>query len=344
MKSGKNSFDNAIKKVLEALPDRTRSVIERRYGLFGGNPMTLEAIGKQEGITRERVRQIENDALRRIREADAYDALKEAFAAIDALLVENGGVITEERFRQDDIFTNQHDQNASLFLLELADFAEREKENSNFYSRWAHKNADKKSLEKLLAEFVKEIKSETDSQAYTQSEFFDRLTKKVCDTATSTAPGALKSFVHVCKHLDKNAWDEYGHVTSRVVHPRGMKDEAYIALRKAGEPLHFTEIARRIKTRDGRNVHTQTVHNELIKDARFVLVGRGLYALKEWGYEPGFVKDVLVDILKKGPQDVDGIVNAVSAKRFVKKSTVVTNLQNKEVFMQIEDGRYALVS
>jgi len=344
MKNGKNAFDSAIKKVLTALPDRTRSVIERRYGLFGGSPMTLEAIGREEGITRERVRQIENDALRRIREAEAYEALKGAFETIDQLFVENGGIIGEERFRRADLFSDKNDQNASLFLLELADFAEREKENSNFYSRWAHKNADKKSLEKLLAEFVKEIKAETENQAYTEEEFFGRLTKKVCDSATSTNSGALKSFVHVCKALDKNAWGEYGHVSSRVVHPRGMKDEAYIALRKAGEPLHFTEIAKRIKTRDGRNVHTQTVHNELIKDQRFVLVGRGLYALKEWGYEPGFVKDVLVDILKKGPQDIDGIVKAVASKRFVKKSTVVTNLQNKEVFLQIEDGRYTLVS
>lgn len=344
MKSSKGLFDQAIKKVLDILPERTRSVVERRYGLFGGSPMTLEAIGKQEGITRERVRQIENDALKRIREAEAYEALKQAFSAIDELFIENGGLVAEERFRKEDFFKAEHDRNAALFLLELADFVEREKENSHFYSRWAHQKTDKRALERALTDFVKEVKEESKDHSYSEEDFFDRLTAKVCNVATSTSPGALKSFVHACKHLDQNAWGEYGHVASRVVRPRGMKDEAYIALKKAGEPLHFTEIARRIKTRDGRNVHTQTVHNELIKDNRFVLVGRGLYALKEWGYEPGFVKDVLVDILKKGPQDLDGIVKSVSAKRFVKKSTVVTNLQNKKVFLQLDDGRYTLVS
>jgi RNA polymerase primary sigma factor len=52
--------------VLEDLSDQERRVITRRFGLGGGEPMTLEAIGKEMGVTRERVRQIEAAALKRL--------------------------------------------------------------------------------------------------------------------------------------------------------------------------------------------------------------------------------------------------------------------------------------
>src|SRR6266566_393465 len=56
----------ALSTALASLPDRERHVLELRYGLYDAEPKTLEEIGRRLGLTRERVRQIENDALRRL--------------------------------------------------------------------------------------------------------------------------------------------------------------------------------------------------------------------------------------------------------------------------------------
>ncbi|HAV11549.1 MAG TPA: hypothetical protein DCX32_03320 [Candidatus Moranbacteria bacterium] len=106
--------------------------------------------------------------------------------------------------------------------------------------------------------------------------------------------------------------------------------------------MHFKDIAEEID-KSGLNkkkTHPQTVHNELIKDKKFVLVGRGIYALAEWGYEKGTVKDVLEDILKKYPAAMtrEEIIKEVLKVRQVKKSTVIINLNN--YFKKTKEGKY----
>jgi len=53
-------------RALNALPERERQVIEMRYGLSGERPYTLEEVGQAFGVTRERIRQIENNTLRKL--------------------------------------------------------------------------------------------------------------------------------------------------------------------------------------------------------------------------------------------------------------------------------------
>jgi len=67
-----------LRKALDELPERERLVLELRYGLTGGDPMSLEAIGRQLGITRERVRQIEADALETLSMLREVAGLREA--------------------------------------------------------------------------------------------------------------------------------------------------------------------------------------------------------------------------------------------------------------------------
>ena len=93
-----------------------------------------------------------------------------------------------------------------------------------------------------------------------------------------------------------------------------------------------------------KKAHIATTHNELIKDPRFVLVGRGLYALSEWGYINGIVKDVITKILdKSGPLTKKEIVEKVMKERYVKENTILVNLQNSKNFKKEKDGKYSLI-
>ena len=88
----------------------------------------------------------------------------------------------------------------------------------------------------------------------------------------------------------------------------------------------------------------QTVHNELIKDPRFVLVGRGTYALQDWGYKPGTVKDVIREILHDngGTMTREAIVQKTLDQRRVKESTILLNLQDKKYFFRKGEGYYCI--
>ena len=162
----------------------------------------------------------------------------------------------------------------------------------------------------------------------------------------SVTEQALKSHIGLCRHISQNPFGEWGLISSPEVSPRGVKDKAYLVFKKEKHPLHFTEVANLINKMVflGRKAHPQTVHNELIKDPRFVLVGRGTYALSDWGYEPGTVRDVLVSILKNANQGLtkEEIVKTVQSKRLVKENTILLNLQNRKVFKKTPDHRFIL--
>ena len=120
-----------------------------------------------------------------------------------------------------------------------------------------------------------------------------------------------------------------------------MRDYAFLVIRKHGSPIHFKEVAKAISTYFNKKAHVATTHNELIKDPRFVLVGRGLYALAEWGYMSGVVKDVIKKILEKeGPLSKEKIVDKVLKERYVKENTILVNLQNPKYFKKDKEHRY----
>jgi hypothetical protein len=96
---------------------------------------------------------------------------------------------------------------------------------------------------------------------------------------------------------------------------------------------------------DNRIAYPPTIHNELILNKEYVLVGRGIYALREWGYKPGVVVDVIESILHAHatPMTRQAIVEAVLKQRLVKKNTIHLALTNKKKFRRLEDGSYTLI-
>ncbi|MBW6431777.1 winged helix-turn-helix domain-containing protein, partial [Patescibacteria group bacterium] len=110
-----------------------------------------------------------------------------------------------------------------------------------------------------------------------------------------------------------------------------------------GKPIHYHELSKKISEIGKKDVTKQSVHNELIKNSDFILVGRGIYALADWGYTPGIVEEVIVTVLEEAgePLHKDIIIGRVLERRIVKPSTIVLNLQ-KPRFKKIDKSVYTL--
>jgi hypothetical protein len=154
----------------------------------------------------------------------------------------------------------------------------------------------------------------------------------------------LKRWLSLSKTIGKNPLGEWGVSHSSNIKAKGMRDYAYLVIRKHGSPIHFREVAKNIEKIFDKKAHVATTHNELIKDPRFVLVGRGLYALSEWGYMSGVVKDVIRKVLEKnGPLTKKEVIDKVMKERYVKENTILVNLQNPKFFKKDKEGRYSFV-
>lgn len=330
------------KQLLAALPDRARDVLIGRYGLgAGAKRQTLEAIGKKYGITRERVRQIENYALNAIRKSDAFEETQEVFKQLREKVEAFGGIVVEEDFLSS-FGKDESLKNHINFLLVLGDLFIRRKEDSDFRHRWY---VDEKLAEKIQESLYKLYKGLADDQLVPESEFIAGFLKEIGDLNEAYRNEEIaRRWLGISKKIARNPLGEWGKASSSNVSAKGMRDYAYLAIKQHGSPMHFSEVAKTIADLFNRKAHVATCHNELIKDKRFVLVGRGLYALSEWGYTTGVVKDVISDVLRThGPLTRDEIVDKVRNERYVKDNTIIVNLQDSTLFKRGKDGRYSLV-
>ncbi|HEY4528300.1 MAG TPA: sigma factor-like helix-turn-helix DNA-binding protein [Candidatus Paceibacterota bacterium] len=329
----------ATKKLLSALTKRAQDVIVSRYGL-GSKPtkLTLDAIGKKYKITRERVRQIENHSLAAIRKSKAYDELKNVFDELKAIVVELGGLVSE-RDLLSHLSKDSATQNHLHFLLVIGEEFERKKEDEEFKHRW---HVDKDLSDKIESALRKLYSKLSDDELVLESDIIDSFLEEVKDLNDKYKnEEVIKRWLSISHKIAKNPLGEWGRSSSPNVNAKGMRDYAFLVIRKHGSPIHFKEVAKAITQYFNKKAHIATTHNELIKDSRFVLVGRGLYALAEWGYMSGVVKDVIKKILEKdGPLTRDKIVEKVLKERYVKENTILVNLQNPKYFKKDKDNRY----
>lgn len=330
-----------VKRLLSPLSPRALDVMTKRYGLGDSTDrMTLEGIGKTYGITRERVRQIENFALGSIKKSDAFKKEEAVFDEINKLVVSMGGVVCEEDFLMH-ISKDESTQNYLFFLLVLGDEFKREKEDENFRHRWIVDDKVSMKVHEAIRELYKTLSHE---DLVPESEIVASFLEHLKDVSEEYKNEEItKRWLALSKTIAKNPLGEWGIAESHNVNARGMRDYAYLIIRKHGSPMHFTEVAKSITQVFGKKAHVATCHNELIKDNRFVLVGRGLYALSSWGYEKGVVKDVIAKVLKKeGPLTKKDIIDRVLKERYVKENTVFVNLQDPKMFKKTKEGKYAL--
>jgi DNA-directed RNA polymerase delta subunit len=329
------------KKLLLALPERSRDIIVKRYGL-GKNPqmMTLDAIGKSYNITRERVRQIENHALNAIRKSKNYSEEKPSFDEIEKAISEMGGVVVEQDLL-DALSKDPATRSCINFMLVVGHPFTKIKEDDDFKHRWFIDNSLAEKIHGSLKKLYENLK---DHELVTEQEMIKTFLSYVEGISEQYRTEEIaKRWLHLSKKICKNPLGEWGKASSPNISTKGIRDYAYLVIRKHGSPIHFKEVAKAITTVFNKKAHVATTHNELIKDSRFVLVGRGLYALTEWGYMNGVVKDVIKKVLEKnGPLTKNEIIEKVLKERYVKENTIVINLQNKKHFIKNKDGKYEL--
>ncbi|MBI2038953.1 MAG: hypothetical protein HYT22_01570 [Candidatus Niyogibacteria bacterium] len=333
-------FKTITVSILKKLSGRSRDIIERRFGVGSRTRrQTLESIGRPYKITRERVRQIEAAALGKIRESATFALALPLIEALQKEIERRGGVWREDGLLAE-FSTESAVQNCVRFLLTLGPSFLRVGADEQCHHHWTTNSDVSKKAREALRGFAGTL----GEKLMSENEMLDRFGDHARTALSRTFPrDALFSWLDVSKLIRKNPFGEWGHASSPLVHPRGMRDYAYLVLKKHGSPLHFREVAKAIETMIGRGAHVQTVHNELIKDDRFILVGRGLYALSNWGYQPGIVRDIIAAVLsKQGPLVKDELIKRVQKERHVKENTILINLQNKQYFKKLSDGRFTV--
>ena len=319
--------------------EREREIIARRFGLFDRKE-TLEQIGELLGITRERVRQLEKAVVARLK-AQADGGQMPHIAMVQDALIEhlgNMGNIARvsdltARFNQE---SSRIDQSRVSFLAQLSPKLVVIDENDYYYHSAGLKGVhDEKTIKKLTEQLlgaIKQIAEPSTIEVIATTAKIDSTKHAAALASTSKALATLNG--------------RWGLVKWPMVNPKNIRDKIYVILKEHGKHMHFNEISDAIKGSDfkRKDVTTQAIHNELIKDKRFVLIGRGIYALKEWGYEKGTVADIITEVLKKSKEPLhrDEIVKLVLKSRYVKETTILLNLQGKPQFKRVAKATYSL--
>lgn len=341
----KLNLQELLNNLFLVLTEKEVSVIKKRFALQGQQKQTLEKIGKHFNVTRERIRQIESIALGKLRRTVRTTQLHEVNELAKAVLRVHGGVM-----REDDLVTAvlkqiQDAKDVDGAVLRLAYSIDSEivagNRSNTFVPFW---RLDSLAMDDILLIVNNVVKILKKRKSCMQT---DEIVSAV--QALNLFPGRVPSRDLIISSLKiderlREISEGWGLTEWRFVRPRSIRDKVEIILKKAGEPLHFMEIANRIREArfDHKNVTIQAVHNELIRYPEFVLVGRGLYALSDWGYEPGTVADVIEKILKeKGPMSKKDIIAEVSKQRTVKVGTISLNLQKMPYFKRVGRAVYA---
>ncbi|TSD02098.1 MAG: Uncharacterized protein Athens071424_194 [Parcubacteria group bacterium Athens0714_24] len=333
---------NITNNLTSVLKDRNRDILSQRFGIGNSNKKkTLDAIGKQYGITRERVRQIVNFAVNSIKESPAMDSAEEALLELKDIISKKGRLLSEKEILES-LSSDPAVTNHIYFLLVLGDDFKKFKEDEEFNHRWTVDDDAAEKIHNALRQLHSEI---NEDDIISESEILNILNKKAEKIVQEKVnEEILRSWLNLSHVIASNPMGEWGLSSSPSISPRGVKDLTFLILRKQGSAMHFSEVAKNIKENFSKSAHLATVHNELIKDDRFVLVGRGLYALKDWGYRPGTARDVIKEVIKtNGPMKKEDIVKSVLKERYIKENTILINLHNRDFFRRNKEGKYAIV-
>jgi len=367
-----------VNNLLSELNKREQDVLTRRFGLHGSKRETLENVGNAHQLTRERIRQIENFSIKKLRELEKLGEYVEVLKkVITQLLEEHGGLMEKEyllnilikfsveKEREED--EELHKSHLDFLISKLLqDDFEEVNSLKLFKNSYKLKYQALDHLEELVEELI--LKIEEARNIFKTEELIKLLAtlnsynkyKDKFDVSHSVDISKvlggdffeekadvinnnkiLYTILKAAKKIEQSKFGYWGIHDWRDIKPKTINDKIYLVLKNHGKPMHFAEIAEKINQIgfDRKKANAATVHNELILDNKYVLVGRGLYGLKEWGYKSGTVADVIEEVLKESGEPVSRgeIIDKVFKKRLVKKTTIILALMNRDKFEKAGD-------
>ncbi len=339
--------DETLREILSMVEkERDKNILRHRYGLDNAPEKTLAAIGQEHNLTRERVRQIEKDILKHLKKSSTKSqSFAKAKEFLLSMVAEHGRIIAEENLILRLNLQSVSERNAVLFLLHLIE----ELDNfihENYKKSWVYVlfNNDlmRKSVEEsktILSTHAKPLASAEFLGHFKQTEFYEQNKNELTDKV-------ILNFLSLAIDIEKNVFEEWGLLTWKEIKPKDVGDKAYLVMKNHKKPEHYGIITEMINKAgfDNRTAYKETVHNELIKDPRFVLVGRCIYGLSEWGFKPGVVSDVIKEVLSLAgePLTREKIIDEVLKLRVVKKNTILVGLSNRKLFKKVGRNLYAL--
>lgn len=334
-KQAENEFVNTAMELLDQLPERTQNIFKKRFGLSGDfDAQTLDEIGQNYGITRERIRQIIADFKKVLYKKREEENFKKTEDQLLFTIKENCGIVKEE-----DAIAKLNSQgmkqveSAIKFLADCSEKITMFFEKGRIEKSWLVPASTIERVLKFAAEAENIFQKETKPLA--EAEIVKGLMARLFDFSSKE----VLSYLGVLTRVKKNKFGKWGMRHWPEITPKGSREKIYLVLKEEKKPLHFSRIAELIDKYElgKRKAHPQTIHNELIKDKKFVLIGRGIYALSEWGYSEGVLKDVIKNILEKNgkPMKREDIIAEVLKARKVKKTTVIINLNNNKIFKRM---------
>jgi hypothetical protein len=339
----KVNLADIIEDMFMVLTVKEKDVIIKRFSLDSKPRQTLEKIGQSFSVTRERIRQIEKIALGKLRRTVENTKLSMINKIAHEVLEKNGGLLLEDKLVGEVLNRILSSQQIDSNIIKLAlninpDLIKMEKTNL-FRPFWRLSGITVDEVKKIIENGLLVLNKKGD---VISDEQYSIAVISQFDKGSKVNANLVLSALEVDKRV-KRVKEGFGLISWRHINPRSIRDKAYIVLKKSTAPMHFVEIANKIAESgfDKKVVTTQAVHNELIRYDQFVLVGRGLYALKEWGYKKGTVAEVIEDLLrKKSPMTKQEIIAGVLKQRQVKKGTISLNLQKNPVFVRVGRAVY----
>ena len=330
-----------VKEAISKLKPNEIKVVSGRFGIETDHK-TLSAIGKDLKLSRERIRQVEKEALRKIAK-EIVNENNQYITDILGTLELNGGITAQhriaEKFLEEKYSQDKNEFNALHLIFVLLPELVKIERTKELEAGWMLATLSKDDAIKVINDWVKHLLKSKNPETMEVLIDANPDHKKYKTTFLSELPEISKKLITTeTGRIGLASWPE--------VNPRNVRDKIYFVLKKANKPLHFDQIALDIASQkfDKKRIVKATVHNELIADTRFVLVGRGIYALSEWGYKEGTVAEIITSILKNKPlgMPADEIIAKVAKQRVVKRNTILINLQTKPMFKRLKSGAYIL--
>lgn len=330
-----------VKEAIASLKENEKRVVSGRFGIEE-NRKTLSAIGKELHLSRERIRQIEKEALRKLSIKIVENKNEYVLKILDSF-EKSGGISAHEKigekFLDENLKENKDEFNSLNLIFYLIPQLKKIEKTKELEASWLLSKIEKEDVIKVVddwAEHLSRVKKPLSIEVLVKNH----------PNHNKYEMTFLSELPLVSKKIIKTETGNIGLVTWPEVNPKNVRDKIYYVLKQEGKPLHFDSIAKKINEQKfgKKKVVRATVHNELIADKRFVLVGRGIYALSEWGYKPGTVSDIIKEVLfnEKSGLPAEKIVDLVLKQRTVKKNTILINLQTKPSFVKVSKDSYAL--